>query len=76
MAELDLESMSCIVLDRSGIILSVSSLGEFTRELTSEFELELIVDSLIDWLESLPLAFGLVVLFKPLSGISNSCGGW
>jgi hypothetical protein len=47
-AELDLESISCIVFDRSGRCSLVSSLGELSLELASEFELELIVDSLID----------------------------
>jgi hypothetical protein len=44
-AELDFESISCNVPDRSsGTISLVSSIGE----LSAEFELELIVDSLID----------------------------
>jgi hypothetical protein len=47
-AELDLESISCIVFDRSDRCSLVSSLGELSLELASEFELELIVDSLID----------------------------
>jgi hypothetical protein len=47
-AELDFESISCIAFDRSGRFSFVSSLGELCLEFASEFELELIVDSLID----------------------------
>jgi hypothetical protein len=47
-AELDFESISRIVPDKSGNIPLFSSIGELCLELISEFELELIVDSLID----------------------------
>jgi hypothetical protein len=47
-AELDFESKSCNVFVKSGTISFLSSLGELNAELTSESELELIVDSLID----------------------------
>ena len=47
-AELDFESMSSMLSDRSANNPWFSSTGEWCWELKSEFELELIVDSLID----------------------------
>lgn len=47
-AELDLESRSCIRPESSEPISGVSSLGEFNRELANEVEVELTLDSLSD----------------------------